>query len=76
MYKANYVEQGKFVISGDFKSRVDESKDIIVNDDLSNTIVNNITNSVAYSNDFALPRRNSEGRTCNNFVRKLPVSLL
>lgn len=76
MYKANYVEQSIFVLSGDFNSRVDESKDFIVNDDLSNTIVNNITNSVAYSNDFALPSRNSEERTCNNFVRKLPASLL
>lgn len=68
---AKYVEQGMVIISGDFSSRVSEWNDLIANDDLSYTFVNNITNIVAHSKDFALPSRNSENKTCNNLARKL-----
>lgn len=59
------------VVSGDLYSCVGECNDFIVNDDLSDTVFNNIANIVAYSNDFALPNRNSEDKSCNNFGRKL-----
>lgn len=71
MNVAKYVEQGMVVLSGDLYSCVGECNDFIVNDDLSDTVFNNIANIVAYSNDFALPNRNSEDKSCNNFGRKL-----
>lgn len=72
MNVAKYVEQGMVVRTGDLYSCVGECNDFIVNDDLSDTVFNNIANIVAYSNDFALPNRNSEDKSCNNFGRKLP----
>lgn len=59
---AKYVEQSMVVLSGDLNSRVVECNDFIVKDDLSVTVFNNIAKIVAYSNDFALPSRNSEDK--------------
>lgn len=68
---AKNVKQGMVVLSGNLNSRVGDYNDFIVNDDLSNTIFNKIANVVTYSNDFALPSRNSEDKTCNNLSRRL-----
>lgn len=42
------------VLSGDFKSRIGDRNDFIVNDELSDIIVINIVDIVAYSNDCAV----------------------
>lgn len=55
MNVAKYVEQGMVVLSGDLYSCVGECNDFIVNDDLSDTVFNNIANNVAYSNELPCP---------------------
>ena len=66
-----YKSEGTIFIFGDFNSRIGMRDDVILNDDISDTVLDTLSAVIDYRADENLSKRNSLDKQVNQFGRKL-----